>query len=79
MTLRAKDHTDFMESVKGLMTLWTQPADQVGGPAERSRKTAELREHSRSLVQGFPELESDFDRFITASRATMRAFHGDQL
>lgn len=78
-TMRAKDYTDLMKSVESLMLLWTKPAGDAGGPAERSKQAADLREHCKSLVKDFPELERDFDQFITASRSTLRAFHGDQL
>lgn len=79
MAMRAKDYTDFMNTFGRLMELWTKPAEAAGGPVERSRRAAEIREHSKSLVKGFPELERDFDQFVTASRATLRAFHADQL
>lgn len=77
--MRSKDHAEFMEAIQGMMELWSKPAEAVGGAQERARKAAELRQRCLDLVKGFPELEKDFDRFITASRATMRAFNPGEI
>lgn len=76
--MRSKDYHDFMDSLMGMMNLWTKSAEAVGGAQERSRKTAELRQKCVDLVKDFPELAADFDRFVTASRATTRAFNPSQ-
>lgn len=78
-TMRSKDHAQFMEAIQGMMELWRKPAEAVGGAQERARKAAELRQRSLDLVKDFPELERDFDRFVTASRATMRAFNPGEV
>lgn len=77
--MRSKDYQEFMKSLEGMMDLWTKPAEVVGGAQERSRQTVELRQKCLEMVMGFPELERDFDRFVTASRATMRAFNPSQV
>lgn len=73
--MRSKDYHDFMETLHGMMDLWTKTAEAVGGAQERARRAAEMRQKCVDLVKDFPELAGDFDCFVTASRATTRAFN----
>lgn len=77
--MRQQDFEDFMDSIHSLMEMWSKPAESFGGAEARSQKAAELRQKCMDLVKDFPDLQRDFDRFTTASRATMRAFNGGQV
>ena len=79
MSMRKKDYEQFMKSLEGMMTLWSKPAEAAGGPEARSQKATELRQTCLGLVQDFPDLQRDFDRFVTASRATMRSMNGGHV
>lgn len=74
--MRQQDNEAFMNSLTELIDAWSRPAEAFGGVEERSRVAAERRQKCLDLLKGFPDLEQDFDRFASCSRATARFLHG---
>lgn len=44
-----------------------------GSIEARAQKVKELREATLAIVKDYPELERDFDRFVSATRAAFKA------
>ncbi|KAG9256878.1 uncharacterized protein F5Z01DRAFT_672107 [Emericellopsis atlantica] len=79
-TIRAQDFSAMMSTLDKMTKLWGTPAAEVpGGPEARAQKAAEYREECMRCLGGFPELQTDFDRFVTSSRAMARAANGGQV
>ncbi|KAI6780650.1 uncharacterized protein J7T54_001154 [Emericellopsis cladophorae] len=79
-TLRARDFSAMMSTFDKMTNLWATPVTEVPeGPEARAQMASEYREECMRYLEGFPELQADFDCFVTSSRAMTRAVNGGQV
>ena len=77
-TLRSCDWEEFRKTLDQITDVWVR-SGTGGGKAqplpieERYAKLAELRKHALDIIQDFPDLVRDFDRFTDSSKAALSA------
>ncbi|GJN82297.1 hypothetical protein PLIIFM63780_005836 [Purpureocillium lilacinum] len=83
-TLRRCDWDDLQSTINQMSELWVkagggggeQTTDTAGESLEERRaKAQELRQHALSIVEPFPDLARDFDRFQAACRSAWAAMN----